>query len=198
MISSTREKRVDPIRLLTTLIDRDLSTCTERHMQRHIRKRTLATFTLLITLCVPTFADDASTRAAIEAAAQAWTNAYNARDIDKMLDVATEGVVLMDPTLPPASGKAAAKEVLEQTMHTSQQQLTSTTKEIGISQDTAWRIATLGLKGTTTQMSSQVMEVWQRVGGEWKLHRQLSSGVLARGKLIRPRGSEPMLDTPRD
>jgi ketosteroid isomerase-like protein len=166
-------------------------------MQRHTRKWTTAALAVLSTLGMPTFADETSDRAAIETAAQAWANAYNARDIDKMLAVATDGVVLMDPTLPPANGKTAAREVLEQTLSSSIQQLASTTKEIGISHDTAWRIATVALKDANPRINTQTLEVWQRVGGEWKLHRQMSSGILARVKLIRPRGSEPMLDKPR-
>jgi ketosteroid isomerase-like protein len=166
-------------------------------MQRHTAAWTAAALVLLSTLSMPTLADNTSDRAAIETAAQAWTNAYNARDVDKMLAVATESVVLMDPMLPAASGKPAAREVLEQTLSSSKQQLASTTKEIGISQDTAWRIAMVALKDANPRINTQALEVWQRVGGEWKLHRQMSSGILARAKLIRPRGSEPMRDTRR-
>lgn len=131
-------------------------------------------------------ASESTDRAAIEAAAQAWVKAFNARDTNALLAVATEDLVLIDANGPPVSG-ARARESWKRAMGTSQGRLTSVTKEIVIAGDVAWRIAAL--------KRGQALEIWQRVDGTWKIHRQMSSNLLTHSNVLPP-PSEPVLDRP--
>jgi ketosteroid isomerase-like protein len=144
-------------------------------------------------------ADEAADRVALEAAAQAWTKAFNARDTRALLALVTHDVVLLDPGLAPVSGKEAARESLGRALGAAQGEITAATKEIVISGELAWRIGVLTHKlpiGSAAS-HSQSLEIWKRENGEWKLHRQMSSGILAQPKLLpRPLPSEPILDTP--
>jgi ketosteroid isomerase-like protein len=144
-------------------------------------------------------ADDAADRAALEAAAQAWTKAFNARNPDALVALATEDIVLLDPGLPAVSGRAAAREAWAQALRAAQSQVTSATKETVIAGPVAWRIGsfTHRLPNGDTAGTGQSLEIWKRVNGQWKLHRQMSSTLLAQPRLLMlPRPSEPVLDKP--
>jgi hypothetical protein len=52
-------------------------------------------------------ATESADRAAIEAAAQAWTRAFNARDANALLAVASDDLVLLDGSSAPMSGPRA-------------------------------------------------------------------------------------------
>lgn len=139
-------------------------------------------------------ANDATDRAAIEKAAQAWIEAFNHHDTSTLTALTTQDAALMDPALPEpvGAGKAVRKSP-------SQTQLSTETTEISVSGDTAWRTGVLShkLNGDVVRRGS-VLEIWKRVGGQWKLHRQMSSGLLVPPKLItRPDPSNPILDAPR-
>jgi ketosteroid isomerase-like protein len=140
----------------------------------------------------PALGADSADRAAIEVAAQAWAKAFNARDAKALLAMATEDLVVLDPNRPPVSG-AAAREAWKNALGAAQGQLTSASKEIVISGDVAWRIAGLTFRQPARQ--GQALEIWKRVGGEWKIHRQMSSSVLTQPNLL-PTPSEPVLDRP--
>ena len=128
-------------------------------------------------------ANESADRAAIEATAQAWTKAFNARDERALSALATEDLIVLDANTPPVTG-ARAREAWKRAVTSP---VTSTSKEIVIDGDIAWRVAVLG-KG-------QALEIWKRVGGEWKLHRQMSSNLLTQSNLLSP-PSEPVLDRP--
>jgi ketosteroid isomerase-like protein len=131
-------------------------------------------------------ATESSDRVAIEAAAQAWAKAFNARDPNALLAVATEDLIVLDANGPPMSG-ARAREAWKKALGASPGKIVSVSKEIVVAGDVAWRIAALG--------QGQALEIWKRVGGEWKIHRQMSSNVLARSNLL-PVPTEPVLDRP--
>lgn len=141
-----------------------------------------------IALVPLTFATEPSDRAAIEAAAQAWVKAFNAGDTKALLALATADLVVLDANQPPMTGPRA-REAWMKSVVAARGQLTSTSKEIEIAGDVAWRIAALG--------RGQVLEIWQRVGGQWKIHRQMSSNVLTPSNLLPP-PSEPVLDRPEN
>lgn len=154
----------------------------------------LATVLLLVVPAV--VANEATDRAAIEAAAQEWVNSFNLHDIAAMLRLATGDVVLLDPSLPPVSGNAVNDALQRASTGT---QLTTATREISIAGDVAWRIGVLQPVATAgTALRSDCLEIWKRVDGTWKLHRQMSSGMLAPLRFRRPLPSEPMLDQPRN
>jgi len=130
-------------------------------------------------------ATEAADRAAIEVAAQAWAKAFNTRDVNTLLALATEDLIVIDANT--SMTGARAREAWKKAVGAAQGQITSSSKEIVVADDVAWRIAALG-KG-------QTLEVWKRVGGGWKLHRQMSPNLLAPSNLLSP-PSEPVLDQP--
>jgi len=146
----------------------------------------------LVSACVasPAFATESADRAAIEAAAQAWAKAFNARDANALLTVATDDLVLIDGSSAPTTG-ARARDAWKKALGSGQGQLTNVSKEIGIAGDVAWRIAVL----KDAARRGSVMEIWKRVGGEWKIHRQMSSSLLSPSNLL-PTPTEPVLDRP--
>jgi len=155
---------------------------------------------LWVLLCLPpvAVADDASDRAALEAAAQAWIKAFNAHDVEALVARSTSDVVLMDGGgTSPVSGSAAARKTWERAGPVGDGQLTSVTKEAVIIGDIAWRISTVALKlPNSGEARNQSLEIWKRAHGEWKLHRQMSSNLLAPGDLSPPNPSQPIYDKP--
>jgi ketosteroid isomerase-like protein len=131
-------------------------------------------------------ASESTDRAAIEAVAQAWVQAFNARDAKALARFATEDLVLIDANGPPMSG-ARAREAWTKASGASQGKITSVSKEIVIAGDVAWRIAAL--------RQGPALEIWKRVGGAWQIHRQMSSNLLTQPSLLPP-PSEPVLDRP--
>ena len=168
----------------------------------HVYNGCLRTAVLSLLLCVSqlTFADEAADRAAIEAAAQAWSKAFNARDADALAALATQDIVLLDSNVAPVSGREAARSALRRAFAAAGQ-IAATTKEAVVVGDVAWRIAALARKLPNGGVESrgQVLEIWKRVRGRWLLHRQMSSHLLAQSQLLpRPPVSEPVLDKPGD
>ena len=141
-------------------------------------------------------ANEAADRAAIEAAAQAWIEAFNAHNADALVALTTEDVVLLDATLPPVSGRRAAHGVWQNAFGAMQGQVSTATKEIVIAGDVAWRIGAITHKPPSIfgPGHGQSLEIWKRVNGQWKMHRQMSSTLLAGPRAPPP--SEPVLQKP--
>ena len=167
-------------------------------MRIHVLRLLGPTLSLLLGISPLTLADEAADRVALEAAAQAWIKAFNARDVDALAALATDNVVLMDPNVAPVSGQKAAREAWGKALANAKDQLTTATKEAVIAGDVAWRIGALAHKLPNGVVNhGQSLEIWKRVNGEWKIHRQMSSTILAQPKLLsRPVPSDPVLDTP--
>ncbi len=150
----------------------------------------------LFALAAPVLAKDAD-QAAIEAAAQKWVAAFNRADVDAMAALTSEEVVLMDASMPGISGIEAARSAWRRSIPDAGIQLTSVTKELELSADYAWRIVAFTQQRSDKAVVSrgQALEIWKRISGAWKLHRQMSSGILARQPILRrPLPSEPILD----
>jgi ketosteroid isomerase-like protein len=170
-------------------------------MHLYIHRLLASTLALLLLGIAPlALADEAAERAALEAATQAWINAFNARDTDALVALATQDVVLMDPSVAaPVSGRDAARGAWAKAVTAAQGHVTTATKEAVIVGNIAWRIGALTHKLPNGDVVSrgQSLEIWQRVNGGWKIHRQMSSGVLAQLKPVPRRlPTEPILDTP--
>jgi ketosteroid isomerase-like protein len=102
---------------------------------------------------------------------------------------------LMDSSMPPVSGRKAARDVWQLALRNSKGQIGTVTKELQIAGDFAWRIAAFTHKTPHELMrNGQSLEIWRSIDGKWKLHRQMSSTILAEPKLLQPRPSEPVLD----
>jgi ketosteroid isomerase-like protein len=143
----------------------------------------------------PTHADEAKDRAELEAAALRWVHAFNGRDVGALAALATPGIVLLDPVGAPISGREAARKAWERMP---KGQLTATSKESVVAGDVAWRIGSFAYKLPSGEVVSrgQTLEIWKRVDGRWKLHRQMPASMLAMQPVPRPQPSEPILDTP--
>ena len=169
-------------------------------MHIHMRRLLAATLLLLLGISSLAVADDSADRIVLETAAQAWIKAFNARDPGTLVALSTQDVVLMDPSVAsPVSGREAARGAWGKALAAFQGQVTTATKEAVIVGDIAWRISSLTHKLPNGDIVSrgQSLEIWKRVNGEWKVHRQLSSSLLTLPKLSpRPFLSEPILDTP--
>jgi ketosteroid isomerase-like protein len=178
--------------MFSRVINREVTRSEAMHIQLTYLRALTSLLLLLTSPLVP--ADEAADRAAIEAHAQAWAKAFDARDMDALIAVTTEDVLLMDSNMPPVSGRKAARNALQQAFGNAKGQVATTTKEIQLAGDFAWRIAALTHKTAHETISGQALEIWQRVDGKWQLHRQMSSTILAPSKLRRPPLSEPVLD----
>jgi ketosteroid isomerase-like protein len=163
-------------------------------------RRVLAVSVLLLVFGSPiVLANEADDRAALEVVAQAWIKAFNARDADALVALATPDVVLLDENMAPVSGQRAVRAAWAQALSVAQGEVTSATKEIAISGDVAWRIGAMArqLPHGGGLSRGRSLEIWKRVNGDWKLHRQMASGVLAQSSLRpRPLPSEPVFDKP--
>jgi len=164
-----------------------------------IRRLLLPMLALLLGISPLVSADEATDRAAIEATAQAWTKAFNARDVDALLALTTDDVVLMDPRISPVSGRAAVRRAIPKALASATGRVTNATKEIVIAGDVAWRISAFEHEPANidTLSRGQSLEIWKRVDGGWKIHRQMSSSILDQPKLFPRRPpSEPVMNAP--
>ena len=138
-------------------------------------------------------------RVALEAATHRWITAVNAQDVDALTSTMTEDVELLDADAVMATGRDAAIRALREVV--TRGQLLATSREITIVNDLAWRVVglTQTQKNGDVHARGQALEIWMRVKGEWKLHRQMAAGVFTPAdSLTRPSTSEPVLDRPRN
>lgn len=166
-----------------------------------MRRWFAAALLLVLSVAQPLLADEAAEaadRVRLEATVRTWTKGFNKRDAEALVALTTDDVVLLDTNLAPVSGQAA-REALRQAVGVAKGELTNATKEVVISGEFAWRIGALShkLPGGAGVNHGQSLEIWKRVHGGWRLHRQMSSSLLAAPKAIpRPPPSEPVLDAP--
>jgi ketosteroid isomerase-like protein len=165
-------------------------------MPRFIRSLPVVVWCALLSAAPLAVADESSDRASLEAAAQAWMKAFNARDVDALAAGSTSDIVLLDGGgTSPVSGIAAARNTWAHVRHAGDGQLTSVTKEAVIVGDVAWRIGVVSLAlPNFGEASNQSLEIWKRVNGRWKLHRQMSSNLLL--PLNLPEPVQPVYDQP--
>jgi ketosteroid isomerase-like protein len=151
---------------------------------------------LAVSIAPTTLANDAADRAALEAAAQAWIKAFNARDTDALQALATDDVVLLDPNLAPVNGRKAVRAAWQRAFNVAGQ-VSTATKEIVIVDTLAWRLSALARKQPNAEViRSHSLEIWKRVGSNWKLHRQMAANILSPPQLPYPPISQPVLDIP--
>ena len=138
-----------------------------------------------------------SDRVALEAAIQRWVKAVNAQDVATLTRTMTEDVELLGSNAR-ATGRDAAIRALREAV--TQGKLVSTSQELTITNDTAWHVVglTQTQKNGDVQARGQALEIWNRVQGEWQLHRRMESGAYSPEVLLtRPPLKEPVLDTPK-
>jgi ketosteroid isomerase-like protein len=136
-------------------------------------------------------------RVALEAAMHRWTTAVNAQDAGTLAATMTEDVELFDGNAATVTGRNAAIGALREIA--TRGQLAATSREITIANDVAWHVVgfTQTQKNGDVHARGQALEIWKRVKGEWKLHRQMAAGVISPADLLsRPPTGEPVLDRP--
>lgn len=143
-------------------------------------------------------ADEAADRIALNRAAQAWVEAFNRRDADAMAALATEDVVLLDPDLAPASGQGAALAAWRRAVAAARTQIAVADKETVVLGDIAWKIGAITHRSPDrlTVTDDALLEIWKRADGRWRIHRQMSSGILAPPRRLPRPPPEPVLDAP--
>jgi ketosteroid isomerase-like protein len=148
--------------------------------------------------CAKAPAAQESDRVALEAAVQRWVTAVNSQDADTLVSTMTEDVELLDENAT-ATGRDAAIRALREVA--TRGKLAATTGEITVVDDVAWRVVGFvqTQKNGDVQARGRALEIWKRVKGEWKLHRQMAAGLFTPTEsLTRPPTNEPVLDRPRN
>jgi len=120
-------------------------------------------------------ADDAAT---IKANTEAWFKAFNAGNADAVAASYTDDAVVMAPGSPPASGKAAIKQLVAKEMAGAKSGgvtlAQSKINDVGIKGDMAWHAGTYSvMKGSTAVDTGSYMEVLQKKGGKWLIVRDI-------------------------
>ncbi len=64
--------------------------------------------------------------------------------------------------------------------------------------DIAWKIGAVTHRSPdwSTARGGPLLEIWKRADGRWRIHRQMSSGILAPPRLLPRPPPEPVLDAP--
>ena len=156
---------------------------------------------LLLSFVDTVQASEVADRSALDAAQQAWVEAFNARDADAMAALTTVDVVLLPPNAPVVRGRDAVHALWRQAASTAKAHATVTNEETVILGEFAWSMGafTHTLPNGAVVSRGKFLEIWQRVDGEWKIHRDMfsSNAAAAKPKFEPiPRPSEPVLDSP--
>jgi ketosteroid isomerase-like protein len=122
--------------------------------------------------------DTAADAATIHAATNAWVEAYNAGDADKIVALYTDDAILMPPDAPAATGHAAMKQYLTADMAAAKAAGVSfalDTDASGVSGDLAWHSGTFHVAGANgaSVATGKYVEVWHRVDGKWLMIRDV-------------------------
>ncbi len=146
-------------------------------------------------------ASEAADRSALDAAQQAWVAAFNAHDADAMVALTTVDIVLLPPNAPPVRGREAVRALWHQAASAAKAHATVTNDETVVIGEFAWSMGafTHTLPNGVVVSRGKFLEIWQRVDGQWKIHRDMFSGnsPAAKPKFAPiPRPSEPVLDAP--
>lgn len=144
------------------------------------------------------FAAD-SQRVALEGAITGWVSAVNSQDANALSRSMTNDVELLDPDAATVKGRDAATRTLRQVG--ARGRLVAATREITMANDLAWHVVTFSQiqKNGDVHARGQALEIWKRESGRWKLHRQMSAGIIRPANtLTRPSTDEPVLDRPKN
>ena len=120
-------------------------------------------------------ADDSAT---IKANTEAWFKAFNAGNADAVAASYADDAVVMAPGSPPASGKAAIKQLVAKEIAGAKSGGVTLAQgklnDVGIKGDMAWHSGTYSvMKGSTAVDTGSYMEVLQKKGGKWLIVRDI-------------------------
>ena len=144
--------------------------------------------------CASALASQEADRAALDAAIQRWTTAVNAGDVDALEATMTEDVEFMDGKTV-VTGRDAVIRALRDVP--TRGRLATMHRDIGIANLFAWRTAgfTQTTKNGDVNVPGAPLEIWKRVQGTWKLHRQMGGGLIVpTGPLVLTSPNGPVTD----
>jgi uncharacterized protein (TIGR02246 family) len=114
-------------------------------------------------------------RAAIEAANKRFSAALAKGDAAAVAALYTADAELLPPGAPVVKGQAGIQQFWKGAVDSGLKHLTLASREVQTHGDTAHEIGTATMKddaGAVTGTGKYVV-IWKRVGGDWKLHRDI-------------------------
>jgi uncharacterized protein (TIGR02246 family) len=129
---------------------------------------------LTLTACSAASApvDTSADEAALKAATNAWINAYNTGDVEKMVALYAEDGVLMPPHAAVANGKAAIRAFLSTDTAGAKAagiKLVNGSSTVGVVADTGWEAGSYTVTDASgaTVDSGSYLSVSRKVNGQW-------------------------------
>ena len=113
-------------------------------------------------------------RAAVEAGNRAFTVAFLRGDSQAVARLYTEDAEVIAPGAPVARGQTAIAGAWQKAIDSGVKDVALTTESVESAGDLAaetGRVRLVARDGTATE--ARYVVVWKRVGGEWKLHRDI-------------------------
>ncbi len=122
--------------------------------------------------------DTAADMAAIHAATNAWVEAYNAGDADKIVALYADDAIMLPPDAPAASGHEAMKAYLAADIAASKAAGVSFALDAdtsGVSGDLAWHSGTFHVTGANGANlgTGKYVEVSRKTNGKWLMIRDI-------------------------
>jgi len=118
------------------------------------------------------YADDV--RAAVEAGNRAFVAAFLRGDSQAVARLYTENADVIAPGAPVARGRTAIAAAWQKAIDSGVKDVALTTQDVDSAGDLAaetGKVRLVARDGTATE--ARYVVVWKRVGGEWKLHRDI-------------------------
>ena len=127
--------------------------------------------------CMQKPVDTKPIEAMIRAHTDAWVQAYNSGDADKIVAGYTDDAIVMPPDVPAAVGKDAIKQFIVADMASSKTAGASFALDsgdtIGVSGDLAWHSGNFHVNGSagSSIATGKYLEVWRQDKGNWLIIR---------------------------
>jgi uncharacterized protein (TIGR02246 family) len=125
----------------------------------------------------PSWAAD-TVRDAIERANRAFIAAFNAHDAAKIGRLYASDAAVLPPGAAPASGRAAVQKFWQGMIDAGITNVSVQTREVQSSGNLAYEAGQFALDvpgkdGPATHVTGKYVVVWKRVGGAWRLYRDI-------------------------
>ena len=126
----------------------------------------------------PPVADTGSIEASFVAGTNAWLDAYNAGDVDKIVAMYALDAVVMPPNAPVCTGRDELRAYITSDMAGSKAAgivLVNGPSTTGASGDLGWHQGIYTVKSASgeTVGSGSYMEVWRKIDGKWLMVRDI-------------------------
>jgi len=158
----------------------------------------LASGVLVSVVAMPSsYASESEDRAALNAAGEAWVDAFNARDADAMVALTTEDVVVLPPNAEPLRGRESVRTIWRRAVASAKANARVSVEETVVSGDYAFRMGeyVYTLPNGVVVERGKFLEVWRHTSDGWRIHRDMFSSN--RPLQVPPPGplpSEPRMD----